>query len=48
MTQGFEIVAEFTEVETAMGSDALERRPELKASLKAAKKAVNAIKPEPP
>ena len=36
--EGFEIVAEFTEVETGKGSDALERRPELKAALKAAKK----------
>jgi DNA invertase Pin-like site-specific DNA recombinase len=38
-TEGFEIVAEFTEVETGKGSDALERRPQLKAALKAAKKA---------
>jgi DNA invertase Pin-like site-specific DNA recombinase len=37
--EGFEIEAEFTEVETGKGSDALERRPELKAALKAAKKA---------
>jgi DNA invertase Pin-like site-specific DNA recombinase len=37
--EGFEIVAEFTEVETGKGSDALDRRPELKAALKAAKKA---------
>src|SRR5260370_36736986 len=36
--EGFEIVAEFTEVETGKGSDALDRRPELKAALKAAKK----------
>ena len=36
--EGFEIVAEFTEVETGKGSDALERRPQLKAALKAAKK----------
>src|SRR5258708_39403905 len=35
----FEIVAEFTEVETGKGSDALDRRPQLKAALKAAKKA---------
>ena len=35
--EGFEIVAEFTEVETGKGFDALERRPELKAALKAAK-----------
>jgi DNA invertase Pin-like site-specific DNA recombinase len=38
-TEGFEIEAEFTEVETGKGSDALDRRPELKAALKAAKKA---------
>lgn len=37
--EGFEIVAEFTEVETGKGTDALERRPQLKAALKAAKKA---------
>ena len=37
--EGFEIVAEFTEVETGKGADALERRPQLKAALKAAKKA---------
>ena len=37
--EGFEIAAEFTEVETGKGSDALDRRPELKAALKAAKKA---------
>jgi DNA invertase Pin-like site-specific DNA recombinase len=36
--EGFEIEAEFTEVETGKGSDALDRRPELKAALKAAKK----------
>ena len=29
--EGFSIVAEFTEVETGKGSDALERRPELAA-----------------
>ena len=33
------VVAEFTEVETGKGSDALDRRPQLKAALKAAKKA---------
>src|SRR6476620_8754801 len=37
--EGFEVVAEFTEVETGKGADALERRPQLKAALKAAKKA---------
>jgi DNA invertase Pin-like site-specific DNA recombinase len=36
--EGFEIIAEFTEIETGKGSDALDRRPELKAALKAAKK----------
>src|SRR4029077_19496796 len=36
--EGFEIVAEFTEIETGKGSDALDRRPKLKAALKAAKK----------
>ena len=35
----FEIIAEFTEVETGKGADALDRRPQLKAALKAAKKA---------
>ena len=28
--EGFEILAEFTEVETGKGSDALERRPQLR------------------
>ena len=37
--EGFEILAEFTEVETGKGHDALERRPQLRAALKAAKKA---------
>ena len=37
--EGFEIVAEFTEIETGKGADALDRRPQLKAALKAAKKA---------
>src|SRR6478609_723323 len=36
--EGFTIIAEFTEVETGKGSDALDRRPQLKAALKAAKK----------
>jgi len=35
----FTVIAEFTEVETGKGSDALDRRPQLKAALKAAKKA---------
>jgi DNA invertase Pin-like site-specific DNA recombinase len=38
-TEGFEIAAEFTEVETGKGSDALDRRPQLRGALKAAKKA---------
>ena len=37
--EGFEIIAEFTEVETGKGANALDRRPQLKAALKAAKKA---------
>ena len=37
--EGFTIIAEFTEIETGKGSDALDRRPQLKAALKAAKKA---------
>lgn len=37
--EGFAILAEFIEIETAKGSDALERRPQLRAALKAAKKA---------
>ena len=37
-TEGFAIIAEFIEIESGKGSDALERRPELKAALKAAKK----------
>ena len=36
--EGFDIVETFTEIETGKGSDALERRPELKAALKAAKR----------
>ena len=37
--EGFSVIAEFTEVETGKGSDALDRRPQLKAALKAAKQA---------
>ena len=37
--EGLAIIAEFTEVETGKGSDALDRRPQLAAALKAAKKA---------
>ena len=36
--EGFEVSAEFTEVETGKGSDALDRRPQLKAALAVAKK----------
>jgi DNA invertase Pin-like site-specific DNA recombinase len=36
--EGFEIAREFVEVETGKGSDALERRPQLKAALAAARK----------
>ena len=37
--EGLTIVSEFTEVESGKGADALERRPKLKAALKAAKAA---------
>jgi DNA invertase Pin-like site-specific DNA recombinase len=37
--EGFEIITEFTEIETGKGADALDRRPQLKAALKAAKQA---------
>jgi DNA invertase Pin-like site-specific DNA recombinase len=37
--EGFDLVDEFIEVETGKGSDALDRRPELAAALKAARKA---------
>jgi DNA invertase Pin-like site-specific DNA recombinase len=37
--EGFEIVQEFTEVETGKGADALDKRPQLAAALKASKKA---------
>ncbi len=36
--EGFHIAAEFTEVETGKGADALDRRPQLKAALALAKK----------
>lgn len=35
---GYEVVREFVEVETGKGSDALDRRPQLKAALTAARK----------
>jgi DNA invertase Pin-like site-specific DNA recombinase len=37
-TEGFEVAREFVEVETGKGSDALDRRPQLKAALAAARK----------
>lgn len=40
---GFDLVAEFVEVETGKGSDALERRPQLAAALAAARKAKCAV-----
>jgi DNA invertase Pin-like site-specific DNA recombinase len=36
--EGMELIREFVEVETGKGSDALDRRPQLKAALAAAKK----------
>jgi DNA invertase Pin-like site-specific DNA recombinase len=36
--EGIEIIAEFAETETGKGGDAIERRPELKAALDAARK----------
>jgi len=36
--EGFEIVEEFIEIETGKGADALDRRPQLRSALKAAKK----------
>jgi DNA invertase Pin-like site-specific DNA recombinase len=38
LTEGFEIIEEFTEIETGKGADALDKRPQLRAALKAAKK----------
>jgi DNA invertase Pin-like site-specific DNA recombinase len=37
-TEGYEAAHEFLEVETGKGSDALDRRPQLKAALAAARK----------
>jgi DNA invertase Pin-like site-specific DNA recombinase len=37
-SEGFEVVREYVEVETGKGSDALERRPQLKAALATARK----------
>lgn len=36
--EGFEVAAEFTEVETGKGADALDRRPQLTAALAAARR----------
>jgi DNA invertase Pin-like site-specific DNA recombinase len=41
--EGYQVIAELTEVETGKGADALERRPQLAASLTAAKKAKCAV-----
>ena len=38
MAEGFKVVSEFTEVETGKGADALDRRPQLAASLAAARR----------
>lgn len=37
-TEGYEVAREFVEVETGKGSDALDRRPQLKAALASARK----------
>jgi Resolvase, N terminal domain len=37
-SEGYEVTREFVEVETGKGSDALDRRPQLKAALAAARK----------
>lgn len=37
-TEGLELIREFVEVETGKGSDAIDRRPQLKAALAAAEK----------
>jgi DNA invertase Pin-like site-specific DNA recombinase len=42
-SEGLEIVGTFVEVETGKGADALDRRPQLAAALKAAKKAKASI-----
>ena len=36
--EGYDLVAEFTEVETGKGADALERRPQLRAALAEARR----------
>lgn len=42
-TEGYEIVAEYCEVETGKGSDALDRRPQLNEALAAARRAKGSI-----
>jgi DNA invertase Pin-like site-specific DNA recombinase len=37
-TEGFRVIAKFREVETGNGADALDRRPQLAAALKLAKR----------
>ena len=37
-SEGFEVTREFVEVETGKGADAMDRRPQLKAALAAARK----------
>ena len=37
-TEGFELVAEFTDIETGKGADALDRRPQLAAALETARR----------
>ena len=46
--EGFDIASEFTDIETGKGADALARRPQLKAALKAAKAPRNAALRSPP
>ena len=41
--EGLEIIAEFVEIESGKGADALDRRPQLKAALKAARQAKASI-----
>ena len=38
LAEGYEVAEEFTEVETGSGTDALAKRPQLKAALKAARR----------
>ncbi len=41
--EGFEVVDEFTEIETGRGADALDKRPQLKDALAAARKSDCAV-----